>query len=279
MSCCSLEIFAPRSSAGVDELLRSRLAEFAKRGPKFISVSGTVASGALRIAEDIRAKYCIRPQLHVQRAGSTTASITALLDALLGAGVHDVLLLGGEPGTLNKPAGGEFGSTAEMVSFIKGRYGEQIKVAVCGFPRGTLGEAGEYAADLAELSKQVAAGAESVVCLPVFEAHAFAAFVSDLAKAGLGCPVLPGLLPLREASEFHRMCRALHVTPPAWLVDQLSENQAAAAFGDSLFCSLVSELKQMGHSSPHVYTLNAASTLSLMDSAGYKPLAHRAASR
>eukprot|EP00966_Prymnesium_polylepis_P048417 1121393-Prymnesium_polylepis.1 len=64
MSCCSLEIFAPRSSAGVDELLRSRLAEFAKRGPKFISVSGTVASGALRIAEDIQTKYSIRPQLH-----------------------------------------------------------------------------------------------------------------------------------------------------------------------------------------------------------------------
>jgi len=264
----------------VDELLRSRLAEFAKRGPKFISVSGTVASGALRIAEDIQTKYSIRPQLHVQRAGSTAASITVMLDALLGAGVRDVLLLGGEPGTLNSlSGGGEFTSTAEMVKFIKGRYGDQLKLAVCGFPRGAAGECGEYAADLQELAKQVAAGAESIVCLPVFEAHAFGAFVTDLQKAGLTCPVLPGLLPLREASEFHRMCRALHVTPPAWLVDQLSENQAAAAFGDSLFCNLVNELKQLGHRSPHVYTLNAASTLSLMDAAGYKPLAHRAALR
>lgn len=264
----------------MDELLRSRLAEFAKRGPKFISVSGTVSGGALRIAEDIRTKYSIRPQLHVQRAGSTGASVAGMLDMALKVGVRDVLLLGGEPGTLNNVAGGsEFASTADMVAFIKSRYGEQIKVAVCGFPRGSVGEAGEYSADLKELTKQVAAGAESVVCLPVFEAHAFATFVSDVSKAGLQCTVLPGLLPLREASEFHRMCRALHVTPPAWLVDQLSENQAASTFGDSLFCNLVNELKQLGHCSPHVYTLNAASTLSLMDSAGYKPLAHRAALR
>ena len=74
------------------------------------------------------------------------------------------------------------------------------------------------------------------------------------------------------------MCRALHVTPPAWLVDRLSQNHAAG-FGDELFRNLVAELKRMGHTAPHVYTLNAASTLSLMDSAGFQPLAHRAASR
>ena len=123
----------------------------------------------------------------------------------------------------------------------------------------------------------MAAGAESVVCLPVFESQAFSAFVADATKAGLTCTVLPGLLPVREPSEFHRMCRALNVTPPAWLVDQLTEQDAAAAFGDTLFCNLINELKQLGHRSPHVYTLNAASTLTLMDSAGYKPLAHRAA--
>ena len=156
MSCCSLEIFAPRSSAGVDELLRSRLAEFAKRGPKFISVSGSVASGALRIAEDIRNKYSIRPQLHVQRSGSTESSVTVMLDDALKAGVRDVLLLGGEPGTLNTALGnGDFKSTGDMVMFIKARYGEQLRVAVCGFPRGTVGEAGDYTADLAELTKQV----------------------------------------------------------------------------------------------------------------------------
>ena len=77
----------------MDELLRSRLAEFAKRGPRFISVSGTVASGALRIAEDIRHRYSIRPQVHVQRAGSTGASISAMLDEALKIGVRDVLLL------------------------------------------------------------------------------------------------------------------------------------------------------------------------------------------
>ena len=39
--------------------------------------------------------------------------------------------------------------------------------------------------------------------------------------------------------------------------------------------SLVADLKALGHASVHVYSLNAASTVQLLDAAGYKPLAHR----
>jgi len=277
MATCSVELFTPRTPQGIEEL-SSRIEEFAKRGPSFIGINGTDASSALAIAEGIRARHCIRPQLHVQRTGSTQASVTALLDAALKVGTRDVLLLGGNPGTLNAASSklpGAFGSTAEMVAFVKGTYGDQLRVAVCGFPRSAAGEAGEYAADLAELVKQVAAGAESVVCLPTFDASEFASYVADCAKSNLSCQMLPGLLPIRDHEEFRRICRALHLTPPTWLSQRLSSGDGASVVGDQVFRSLVADLKALGHASVHVYSLNAASTVQLLDAAGYKPLAHR----
>ncbi|KAL1515146.1 hypothetical protein AB1Y20_004207 [Prymnesium parvum] len=279
MACCSLEIFAPRSAAGVEELLRGRLPEFAKRGPRFVGVSGAASSGTLRLAAELRNSFAIAAQLHLPRAGASEAELGAAIDAAMRVGVRDVLLLGGAPGTLHSAGGGDFASAAAAVKFVKAKYGELLRVAVCGFPRGTSGEAGDYLADLKELQKQVEAGAETVICLPVFETRAFTDFVADVAKMSLRCVVLPGLLPIREPAEFQRICRSLHLTPPAWLLARLADAAAAPSCGDALFVSLVRELKAAGHSWPHVYTLNAASTLSLLDAAGYTPLAHRAATR
>ena len=279
--CVSLELFAPRSSAGVDELLSGRLDAFAHRGPRFISVSGAPAAGALRVAEAVQAVHSIRAQLHVERRGATRQNVISLVDAATKVGVRDVLVLGGAPGTLGDAIGGDFKSTLELVTFIKGRYAEQVRVAVCGYPAGTSGEAGDFGADLRELTLQATAGAACVVCLPCFDAATFTDFHAACEAAGVRCEVLPGLLPLREAAEFRRVCRALHVTPPAWLegrLASLADAAAASGCGDELFRSLARELAAAGHPAVHVYTLNAASTLHLLDTAGYAPLKHRWAS-
>ena len=100
MSTCSLEIFVPRSSAGVEAMAEECLDALASRGPSCISISGTNSRAVLSIAETLRTRHCIRPQLQLATALSTESSATALLDAALKVGVRDVLLLGGPPGAL-----------------------------------------------------------------------------------------------------------------------------------------------------------------------------------
>ena len=86
---------------------------------------------------------------------------------------------------------------------------------------------------------QVAAGAQSVVTLPVFGVSDFATFVSDCRTCGITCAVTPGILPVREESEMRRVCRALHLTPPPWLERQLRQlkgSESVSRYGTELFC-------------------------------------------
>ena len=67
----------------------------------------------------------------------------------------------------------------------------------------------------------------------------FASYVADCAKSNLSCQILPGLLPIRDHEEFRRICRALHLTPPTWLLQRLSSGDGASVVGDQVFRRLV----------------------------------------
>jgi methylenetetrahydrofolate reductase (NADPH) len=214
----SLEIFTPRSTKGIDDLLASggRLAAYAALGPSLVSVNGP----GLQILEHVRATHSIRPQMQISRPEVTLDSIESMLDSAMGVGVRDVLILGGQPGQRTAP--GAFSSVLDLVRCIKERCGERMRVSVCGYPRGACGELGEYDADLQALALQVAAGAELVVSLPCFDAETHSEFAADARAAGVRCPIVPGLLPVGSvAADFRRICRAIAVEVPKWLDDQL----------------------------------------------------------
>ena len=279
---CSLEVFTPRTAHGLETLLlpRGRLASYAVLGPSFVGVSGPPGDATLQLLERVKKLHSIRPMLHLARAEVTEEGVVALVDSAARIGVADVLVLGGAPGSLQPAAGGRFGCGAELVTFLKHRYGGRLRIAVCGYPRGAQGEAGDYEADLAQTSQQTAAGAECVICLPTFGAAAHMAYVSDARSAGVGShvPILPGILPLCAAGEFRRVCRALHVTPPEAVVRQLDEatsEEATRASSRAYLQELVSQLREQGACAPHVYTLNAGELLADLAAAGLGPIKHR----
>uniref|UniRef100_A0A7S2JL28 Methylenetetrahydrofolate reductase (NAD(P)H) n=1 Tax=Haptolina brevifila TaxID=156173 RepID=A0A7S2JL28_9EUKA len=195
-------------------------------------------------------------------------------------GIHDVLVTGSPPNTPPPASGsGKFASATELVSFVKERMGDAMRVAVCGYPRGSRGERGEYAADLAEVGRQVLAGAERVVCLPCFDAETHWSFVADARAARISCPIAPGLLPIYSAAEFRHVCRALAVDPPAWLEAKLraaAGTKEVAALGESLLVQQLEALNSSRACTPHIYTLNSEAILQPLALAGYKPLKHRA---
>jgi 5,10-methylenetetrahydrofolate reductase len=279
----SLELFTPRSEAGVEELLapKGRLESFVALGPRFVSVGGGQQPGTLRVLECLRQQHCIHAQLQLPRAEMSEATVVSLIDGALHVGISDVLILGGPPGSLQPaPGGGRFGSTTELVIFLKNRYGSGLRVAVCGYPLGSRGEADDYARDLQELSGQVAAGAETVVCLPTFESRDHAQFVADARRAGIGdgIAVLPGLLPLCAAAEFRRICRALHVALPPQLERDLEAARSAdevRALSETTLVRLMRGLERQDSCVPHVYTLNSAAVLEALAAAGVTPLKHR----
>ena len=287
----SFEVFTPRSAKGLEQMCAPRglLAGYASLGPRFISVSGPAGAGGsstLKLVEAVKKGHCIRAQLHLPRAELTESAVVAHVDGALRLGAVDALVLGGAPGSLQTEGGGgggggNFGSALELVRFLKKRYGARLRVAVCGYPSGTSGEAGDYAADLAQTAKQVSAGADSVICLPSFEAATHTSYASDLRGAGVDAAVsiVPGILPLGPPADFRRICRALHVTVPdavdKRLNDECTSEAATSAASRTGLVALMRELRAAGACLPHIYTLNSSALVADLAEAGVRPLKHR----
>ena len=280
----SFEFFTPRSTQGVEELCapQGRLSNYAALGPTFVSVSGAAGGNTLALLESIKKMHCIRAQLHLPRAELSEDAVVSLVDGAMRVGVADVLVLGGAPGSVQQAAAGGFGSATDLVTFLKKRYGGRLRVAVCGYPCGARGEAGDHAADLKQTALQVAAGAECVMSLPIFDVASYKTYVDELRAAGVGAavPVLPGILPLCAPAEFRRLCRSLHLTPPAEVEAQLNAAttaQAVAATSRSSLAALTRALRDARMGAPHIYTLNSAELVADLAAAGYRPLKHRCA--
>lgn len=274
----SLELFVPRLHAGPDKL-ESMITAMTATKPPFISVSGAPDGRTLdfvTLVTRLSSVHRIPVQVHLHRSEVTLDGAASFVDKARALGVQHVLILGGEPGTTGAAKGtAHFSSTSDLVRCLKERYGQKMSIAVCGHPRGSVGEAGTYEADIAALAEQVTAGADRVISSPTFDADAFEQYEADLRTAGVCCPVHPTLLPvhlLHSRGELKRLARALHLRLPEHLLAELAEmgdgdGEAMRKCGSRLFASLYAALVSRRAAEgttpapPHVATLNSLSAL------------------
>lgn len=289
----SLEIFVPRSEEGVSELCEPLLRELAAFGPAFVGLSGydlgSVSPGA-RIAAFAQG-HALRLQLHLTCAGTSQARAAWLVDECVRAGVRDVLLLPGDAagapasqGTAAAaPAAHGFGSLLELLRFVKQRAGSALRCAVPGYPHGSTGELGDYFGDVQQLRLQLRAGAEVVLCQPVYEPGAVAALAADLGDDLRGVTLAATLLPLQSKTEVARLVRGLGLSLPAWLrarLESAPNDEAVRTLGDETLARLAAGLRGLRMPGGaalglHVATLNAADSPALLRAAGFAPLCHR----
>ena len=151
----SVEVFVPRSAAGESAMLE-RLAEIVAVGPPYVAVSAAADDDALRVACRVQRAHGVRGMVVLPRPKTPEAAVAAA-DAAVAAGVRDVLLIDGDGDADAMEVEG--GGAAALVRLIKERH-PSLRVAVAGHPRGCCaGDA--YAARLAALAEQVAAGASA----------------------------------------------------------------------------------------------------------------------
>lgn len=291
----SLELFVPRSREGVNELCEPLLREMAAFGPAFVGLSGYnlgSASPGASIAAFAQG-HALRLQLHLTCAGTSQARAAWFVDECLRAGVRDVLLLprdaGAAPAALSlgngtaAAAGQGFGSLLELLRFVKQRAGPALRCAVPGYPPGSRGELGDYAKDVQQLRLQLRAGAETVLCQPVYDASAVAALAADLGEDLRDVTLAATVLPLRSGTEVARLTRGLGLTLPSWLRSQLdaaTNDETVRALGDETVAKLAAELRALrlpagAQLGLHVATLNAAASPALLRAIGFAPLGHR----
>jgi methylenetetrahydrofolate reductase (NADPH) len=261
----SFELFPPKTDAGRVALERT-IREMAELQPAFVSVTygagGSTRAKTLELVEWIQREARLCAMAHLTCVGATETEIAGVLDNLVEAGIENVMALRGDPPAgqtrFEKTAGG-FGFAADLIAFIRKRYGRRICLGGAGYPEGHL-ECRDIDQDIKHLKAKVDAGLDFVVTQLFFDNRFYFDFVARARAAGIGVPIVPGLMPIRSVAGIERMTKLSGASLPAALESELQRNRedeaATLSLGIAQTTAQAVELLHGGAPGIHFYTLN-----------------------
>ena len=138
---------------------------------------------------------------HLTCVGSTKDEIRDTLKRLHDSGIRNILALRGDPPkgeTEFQAMAGGFAYATQLVSFIRD-LGMDFCIGAACYPEGHV-ESADLETDLQHLVEKVEAGADFLVSQLFFDNDDYRAFVRRARSAGVDIPVVPGLMPVTNAS-------------------------------------------------------------------------------
>ncbi len=258
----SFEFFPPRTAAGKDKL-RATWEQLGQLKPKFFSVTfgagGSTQAGTLETVLAIRrAGFEAAP--HLSCVASTKKEIAAILDQYKASGIRHIVALRGD-----LPSGvamaGELRHANELVAFIRETTGDWFHIEVGCYPE--YHPQTRWAPDeVANFKRKVDTGANSAITQYFYNAEAYFRFVEDCARAGIGIPIVPGIMPIGNFSQLARFSDACGAEIPRWMRLKfegfLDDSASIRAFGLDVVTALCEQLLATGAPGLHFYTLNQA---------------------
>ena len=259
----SLEFFPPRTPEGAQKL-RVERRQLAQLEPAFCSVTfgagGSTREGTLATVLEIRNEG-LEGAPHLSCIGSTRENIRAVLAQYRAEGIGHLVALRGD-----LPSGsadvGEFRYASELVAFIREESGDWFHVDVAAYPE-VHPQARSAQDDLDNFKRKVDAGADSAITQYFFNADAYWHFVDAAAAAGVGVPIVPGVMPIASFAKLARFSDACGAEIPRWIrrrMESYGDDAASVrAFGLDVVTGLCANLLEGGAPGLHFYTLNQAS--------------------
>ena len=269
--CFSFEFFPPKTEEGTQALFES-IEELYRLKPGYVSVTygaaGSTREGTVEVTTRIKRDYGIETMAHLSVVGETVEGIETILGRFADAGIENVLALRGDPprgeGAF-EPAPGGLSSSAELAALIRSNE------ATGGFGIGASchpeihAEADSREADIAFLREKVEAGAEFLISQLFFDNDVYFEWLAEVREAGIGVPVIPGVLPIISRSGLHRFCSVCGANIPAELDEQLAalggDEDAERAFGIAYASRQCEELLAAGVPGIHFFVLNRAASV------------------
>ncbi|MHB8508643.1 MAG: methylenetetrahydrofolate reductase [Candidatus Dormibacteria bacterium] len=269
----SFEFFPPNTERGVESLFRT-VVDLEPLNPAFVSVTypGSAAlvpddetrrkrALTLELTRRIRDESGIEAMAHLTCSGHTRDELCTILDQLKAEGAENVLALRGDP-----PPGGRFVAVeggfshgAELIRLIDERdYGFCIGAAA--YPEKHQ-ESPDWESELRHVREKVEAGAQFLTTQLFFDNSAYFAYIERIRAAGIGVPVLAGLMPVTSARTRARMPFFGASIPPA-LAAALDacgdDDEGVLAVGVAHTTRQAQELVEAGAPGIHFYTLNTS---------------------
>ena len=256
----SFEFFPPKTEQGKIKLATTRQ-ELGKFNPEFFSVTygaggSTRATTADQVAAIQADGFEVAP--HISFGGNSEAEVLELLNIYKASGVkHLVALRGDLPSGMG--GAGQLVHANQLVAFIRQHTGDHFDINVAAYPE-IHPEAESYSKDVYWLGEKFKAGANRAITQYFYNADAYFQFVDECAKAGIGEPIIPGIMPLTNYANLMRFSDSCGADIPRWLHWQLKERSDNMDDLISYGIDIVSELSQKlldgGAPGLHIYTMN-----------------------
>lgn len=259
----SFEFFPPKDEAGFGRL-KDALGSLRELHPTYVSVTygagGSTRRQTVELVSEIQHDYGITPMAHLTCLESSQDEIRGVLQRLADSGIENVLALRGDPPRGQSeftPQPDGFAHANELAAFAKSEFGFCLGGAC--YPE-THPEASSPEHDLQMLRRKVDAGCEFLVTQLFFDNQHYFDFVARARAAGIGVPIIPGIMPITNVAQierFTKMCGAT-IPKPLWNELQLlkDDSHAVLSLGVAHATAQCLELLQRGAPGIHFYTLN-----------------------
>jgi len=262
--CFSFEFFPPKSEEGVTQLFTT-LKELADLQPGFVSVTygagGSTRQLTIELTSAIKRETGIEAMAHLTCVGHGRVELAEILERFKSAGLENVLALRGDPPKDQPtftPAPDGFSHGNELMQFIRAR-GYDFCIGGACYPEAHL-EAEGLDAEIEHTKRKVADGAEFLITQLFFDNAFYFHFVERARKAGITCPIVPGLMPITNIAQIERITRMCGATVPMRLRLALEKRkddpEAVLQLGVAHATLQAADLLANGAPGVHFYTLN-----------------------
>ncbi len=135
---------------------------------------------------------------------------------------------------------------------------------MAGYPEGHPG-CENIESDLARLKLKIDEGADYITTQLFFDASYYFKFVENARKAGIGVPIIPGIMPVESWNSLKFIInQKLRITIPEKLSGKLKlyhdkeDHISSKKFGTDYIASMCEELLEGGSPGIHMYTMNSS---------------------
>ena len=264
----SFEFFPPKNDAGVGALFDA-LKALRPLGPAYVSVTwgagGSTRGRTLEMVTRIKRETEIEAMAHLTCVGASRTELEETLAVICDAGITNVLALRGDPPRgqrefIAHPEGLKYASElVRLAREVSEKRGVKLCIGGACYPEGHL-ETRDLAQDLRNCKLKVDAGAEFLISQLFFDNRRYLDFVGRARASGIEVPILPGIMPVTNVEQIHRITSMSGAHVPAGLSAALKaridDPEAALQLGVAYAALQCADLLKHGAPGIHFYTLN-----------------------